>query len=546
MTHPSELSLAEHADDALEAHEAVEVAQHLVACDLCTARIAALREESRTLAASLAHETAALSIPEFIKPASVRAMAAGAVVVLLIASLGSTVRGLIDESIPEAVKWFNPFNAGGAVNLLVRTSAFLLSDRGSALASSIFETLGGIVIMLLLLWVASILRARMRGPMMMACIACAFALQPSRSEAVEIRHDEKGTVLIPAEETIDDTLIALGDTVEVNGNVTGDLIAFGRRVVIRGNVGGLVITGAQSVTLDGMVDGSVLAGAESLTVSSHKIGRNLFAGGESVNVGDTTSIEQNVLVGGEKVTLAGRVGHDVFGGAEELEVAGSIGGGLTAYSKRMTLLAPARIAGDVHAHGVEKKDHVVVSPGAVIGGQLITELDKFEIEKSRYLTARFYGWELVWLAAAFVAGLTLLWVVPALQRVPFDSARDAMRSSGYGMLALVATPVLAVLACVTVIGIPIGALAFMAWCAGIYLAKVVVAQMIGVRVLEAAAPGPEHFAVSLLTGLLILTFVGNLPIIGGVIRFGVAVVGLGLLVLFVHDVIFRDEPIDDE
>ena len=96
-----------------------------------------------------------------------------------------------------------------------------------------------------------------------------------------------------------------------------------------------MITGGESVTLDGSVDGSVLAGAETLTVSSPRIGRNLFGGGESVNVTDASSIEQNMLVGGEKVALAGRVGHDVLGGGEELEVASTIGGALTTYSKRM-------------------------------------------------------------------------------------------------------------------------------------------------------------------------------------------------------------------
>ena len=183
---------------------------------------------------------------------------------------------------PDAVKWFNPFNAGGAVNLLMRTSTFLLSDRGGALVSSIVETLGGIVIMVLLLWIASIVGRRIRGPMMMACIVCAFALQPSPSQAMEIRHDKEHAVLIPAEETINDTLIAFGDTIEVNGNVTGDLIAFGRRVVIRGNVGGSLSSPAgRIVTIDGSVDGSVLAGAESLSVSSRDRA-NLFAGGESV------------------------------------------------------------------------------------------------------------------------------------------------------------------------------------------------------------------------------------------------------------------------
>ena len=69
---------------------------------------------------------------------------------------------------------------------------------------------------------------------------------------------------------------------------------------------------------------------------------------------------------------------------------------------------------------------------------------------------------------------------PRCSAVPFDGVGDALRSGGYGLLALVATPIIAVLACVTVIGIPVGLIALMAWCAGIYLAKVVVAQLIGV------------------------------------------------------------------
>ncbi len=542
MKHPSELSLAMYVDEALARHDAAAVDEHLFACEVCAARVAALREESRVLASALAYEPASASVPEFVKPASVRAMVIGAAVVLAIAALLSTARGLLDVSVPEAVKWFNPFNAGGAVNLLVRAGTFVVSGRGSAMVSSIVETLGGVIVMGLLLWVASLVGRRIRGPMMMGCVVCALALQPAPSHAVEVRHNEEGAVLIPAEETIDDTLIALGDTIEVNGNVTGDVIAFGRRVVVRGNVGGLVLAGGENVSLEGNVDGSVLAGAETLSVSTPRIGRNLFGGGETVTVTNTANIAQNALVGGEKVMLAGQIGRDVLVGAEEIEVASSVGGGLTAYSKRMTLLAPAHIRGDVPAHGMEKKDHVVVSPGAVIEGQLITELNEMDIEQNRYLTASFYGWQLVWLGAAFVAGFVLLWVVPPLQRVPFSGVGNAMRAGGYGLVALIATPVIALLACITIIGIPLGVLAFMAWGAGIYLSKVVVAQLIGVRVLEAMLEREEHFALSLLVGLLILTVAVNLPFVGGLIGFIVVVVGLGLLVLYVHDVIFDAEP----
>src|SRR5262249_34926293 len=159
-----------------------------------------------------------------------------------------------------------------------------------------------------------------------------------------------------------------------------------------------------------------------------------------------------------------------FGAGDSLEVASTVGGALTAYTKHLTLLAPARIAGDVNAHGLERKDHVVVSPGAVIGGELKTTLEKMPGEENRYLTASFYGWALVWFAGAFVAGIALLWLVPALRRVPFDGVPDALRAGGYGLVALVATPIIAVLVCFTVVGLPIGVIAFMLWLIAIYAA----------------------------------------------------------------------------
>jgi hypothetical protein len=305
--------------------------------------------------------------------------------------------------------------------------------------------------------------------------------------------------------------------------------------VIRGNVAGLVIAGAESVTLDGTVDGTVIAGAETLDVSASRIGRNLFAGGETVTVQSGAGIEQNVLVGGEKVSLGGRIGRDALAGAEDLEVSSTIGSSLTTYSKRMTLLAPARVTGDVHAHGLEQKDHVVVSPGAVIGGELVTELEKMPQHQNRYLTGRFYGWQLLWFVAAFIVGLALLLMVPGLRRVTFEDVGDAMRSAAFGMVALVATPIIALLACVTVIGIPLGVIALLAWGIGLYLAKVMVAQLVGIYVVETIAERREHFAVALAAGLFVVTLATSLPFVGGVVSFVVTVVGLGLLVLFLRD-----------
>jgi hypothetical protein len=135
--------------------------------------------------------------------------------------------------------------------------------------------------------------------------------------------------------------------------------------------------------------------------------------------------------------------------------------------------------------------------------------------------------------------------VPALRRIPFDGIGDALRSSGYGLVALVATPIIAVLACVTVVGLPIGFIAFLLWLIALYVAKLIVAQVVGTRVIETLAERREHFAIVFAVGLFIVTLATNLPLVGGLIGFLVTLIGLGLLVLFLRDVVF-DDPLENE
>jgi hypothetical protein len=141
-------------------------------------------------------------------------------------------------------------------------------------------------------------------------------------------------------------------------------------------------------------------------------------GAETVTVSDTASVAQNVLVGGER-WRCGSVGHDVLGGAEELEVQHD--------RRRSYCLLETN---DVAGAGAHQRRRACARRGkgsrrgvARRGDRRATSPNWTSSTWNRiYLTGRFYGWEIVWLAAAFVAGLVLLWVVPALQRVPFDGA----------------------------------------------------------------------------------------------------------------------------
>ena len=102
---------------------------------------------------------------------------------------------------------------------------------------------------------------------------------------------------------------------------------------------------------------------------------------------------------------------------------------------------------------------------------------------------------MLWLVAAFVVGFVLLWLVPALQRFRLMAWRTRCAAVAIGIVALVATPIIAVLVCFTMIGFRsvsrVDGLG-----AGIYLAKVMVAQFIGSAFSRRWPNVREHFAMS--------------------------------------------------
>ena len=71
----------------------------------------------------------------------------------------------------------------------------------------------------------------------------------------------------------------------------------------------------------------------------------------------------------------------------------------------------------------------------------------------------------------------------------------------------------------------------MAWLTAWYLAKIVIAHLVGRSVLASRSDDPG-LALALFVGLIIVTVAINLPFLGGVINLLATILGLGLMVQF--------------
>jgi cytoskeletal protein CcmA (bactofilin family) len=379
----------------------------------------------------------------------------------------------------------------------------------------------------LLAWTtAALVRGRAGAAGLMSLLLVVLAL-PGVGHAVEIRRSE-GVTAIGAAETIDDTLIAIGQTVAIDGNVNGDLLAFGRTVTIRGNVTGNVITGAESVTIEGTVGGDIVGGGRGVTLRGTRAGRNFLGLGRDIEIGADADIASNAFTFGETIRVDGRIGVDLRGGGNSVLVGGNVQRDFEAYADQISLLPSARIGRNVTAH-VDDADKLQVAQGATVGGNVDRQIVEREQRRNRYLTMGFYVRQIVRLGAAFLTGLLLLWAFPVLRTLPLPTVGAALRTGGIGLATAILLPIAALLACITVVGIPIGILTFALGAIGLYFGKTVIAQLIG-RLLFDSPAGPPHYAATLISGLAIVIIAINLPVIGGIVNFVLTLLGFGMIV----------------
>ena len=521
----SGMTYSMYLDRELGEEERRHVEAHLRECSPCRAQVAALEAEDRLLreAFRLAEEEAGAAG----SPAHIGRSLLWTAVSALAGAIGlNWAAGGLERLVPSAVSWTNVFSLTWLQSLFF-SEAFDLVQEGPAVLNALLTFLGFLVLGAL---AAGVLRYLLRRhPMSAALVAMTMlALSlPRPVSAIDARH--AGTVRVAANETVDDSLAAAGDTVEVAGTVNGNLFAVAHRVVVRGDVKGDVFVAARIVEIPGTVEGNLFGCGTTLTVSG-RIVHSAYLAARSFQLDPAGHVADDVWTAGDEVRLFGAVGRDVMTAGSSAEAGGVIGRDLDTYSGHDGLVvvnSSARIGGNLEAH-VEKKEQVQIDQGASVAGK--TEIVLSKPKPSSYTQGRFYRWQGIELAGAFAAGLLLYWLFPTLFGAKLDAAGTFGRTAGIGLLILIVTPIVAAIACITLVGLPLGLITLLVWLIGLYLAKIFVGALLGRGLLERRSGGPSQpFALALVVGLLVIFVATNLPYyIGAVISSLVILVGLGL------------------
>jgi hypothetical protein len=224
----------------------------------------------------------------------------------------------------------------------------------------------------------------------------------------------------------------------------------------------------------------------------------------------------DVIVVDGDVTIRGRVTGDLVVVDGDVTIRGTVEGDVVAVAGLATLGRRGNVAGDL----VYGDDKPVQAPGSRVGGKV----KKIKVGDASIIAA--IGLWIGFTISLLLLGLVLLALAPrAGEAVARTGRAKPAIAALVGLLAFFLLPAIAIAACVTVIGLPLGIVLLLLilplYAIGYLSTALVLGRMIR----------KKGLVLTFVIGLVILQLLTLIPIAGGILAFLAIVFGLGVLLL---------------
>ncbi len=329
---------------------------------------------------------------------------------------------------------------------------------------------------------------------------------------------------------------------------SGFLVGF--FILISAMVGGVSAQADSADPASGAVEWQV---GSSLYLAGHdynvtrKIRGSLTATGETIFISHETTVAKDAWIAGRHVAVEGTINGDLSIRSQDALINGVVKGNVSFYGVHLAFGPDARVNGDVdYFAGLPAE----IDAGAKIKGAVKSSVLRSTPFASDVLPTPDYGsrftererwssadynlswWGTVWFGIA--AGLIVALWPTASARLVDGVNRQAFAALMLGFLWLVASPILAVVAAFTIIGLPLAFIILLLWplsiLAGIVAVILTIGGMVDRRLTFVDASLMRRLAGVIVAAFLLRLFVG-LPGIGSLIGYAAVAFGIGAMAL---------------
>jgi cytoskeletal protein CcmA (bactofilin family) len=523
--HLDEMVCLLYIERQLDRARAQEVSAHTQDCNQCRLLLRAMERESRLLTRAMLEENEALPL----RLAQFQARARKSMQWIWGVAFGLAATGIYALYTGYIVPWEAQlaqagFGSTSMLNLLIFQGAFW---KGWQSVITLLEvvamlTLGGFGL-------AFFRRRLRRGSAALALVLTGFCavgalLMSPPASAQDVRKGD--TTEVPSGETIKGDVFIFSHHTRIDGTVDGDVYLFTQDANVGGRVKGDIIAFAQSLRVTGEVDGNIRSFTNNLTVTGN-VTRNVLTFQEILNLDPSGKVGGSLTAFAQSLNLDGQVGRNLLFFAQHATLSGKVDGKVDGRGEALRINGPAKVGGPIYFVGENPPD---VSSDA----KLASPVDFHKMEhKPKYEEGTYYVWQVIWMAAFVLFGLVLFQVMPEFSKEAVVNVEHYGASFGLGVLVFFGVPITALIACATVVGIFIGISTFFLWYATLYYAQIVVGALVGQWLLGRTRetwPLIGRMAV----GVVIVRLCTAVPHLGGWVKFGVMLWGMGAISLALY------------
>ncbi len=270
-------------------------------------------------------------------------------------------------------------------------------------------------------------------------------------------------------------------TIKENETINDNFIVIGKDLVMKGKINGDLLVISDNINLEGNVDGNIIA-----------IGSSINSNLKGV---------RNVYLLGDKITFAGLVERD-----------------LNVISRSLEIKNTTNILGNFYAV-VEKINQSVDSK---VGHKTIIK----NIEATHNASKYYYYSLLVSLLSSILVGYLLLIIWGKKLN---DQKKQLAENWGSiflkGTVVIIATIPIIALLMFSQIGINLALIILALYFIALYLSKIVIALLIGAYVVS-----HSNKYIQLIIGMIIVTLLNSIPVIGGLSYLVITILGFGIII----------------
>lgn len=274
------------------------------------------------------------------------------------------------------------------------------------------------------------------------------------------------TIVIPADQVVDDDLYVGAADFTLNGTVKGDVFAAGRNITINGIIEGDLVAAGQSIIVNGDVKDDVRIAAAAMTLGENaKIGDDVIAVGYSLETKTGSTVDGTMVFAGGQLLHAGSLGGDMKMAGGGLELRGSVAGDVSAEvgsKEDMPPFSPLAFIPDAPAvpsvsGGLTVGDNAKIGgnlkytaqadiplPSGVVGGQIERQAPPVELDEETKRAAalgsgRWFLMHLRSLVTLILVGLLMAWRIPGFIKQGAATIQSQLWPSlGWGVVTIFA------------------------------------------------------------------------------------------------------------